>query len=71
MKKGNEAIPQVLVKWSHLPEASVTWEDLYVVKECFPGAVAWGHATSSAGGGVTHTREDTTEAGNLQYVTNV
>jgi len=32
VKKGNQAVPQVLVKWSRLPEASATWEDFYVVE---------------------------------------
>jgi len=63
VKKGSQAVPQVLVKWSHLPEASATWEDLYVVKAHFPDAVAWGQATSSDGGGVTSTVE---KAGNAQ-----
>ena len=52
VKKGNAAIPQVLIKWSKLPEASATWEDYNVVKECFPAALAWGLASSSAGGDV-------------------
>ena len=55
VKKGNQAVPQVLVKWSHVPEASATWEDLYVIKARFPDAVAWAQATSSTGGGVTST----------------
>jgi len=57
VKKGNHTVPQVLVQWSNLPAASATWEDLNVVKGQFPDAVAWGQATSSAGGGVTHTEE--------------
>jgi len=28
VKKGNSAVPQVLVKWSKLPATSSTWEDL-------------------------------------------
>ena len=63
VKKGNQAVPQVLVKWSRLTEASATWEDFYVVKERFPGAVAWGQATSSAGGGVTPIVETGTTEG--------
>jgi hypothetical protein len=57
VKKGNSAVPQVLVKWSNLPAASATWEDWYVIKQCFPSTVAWGQATSSAGGDVTHEEE--------------
>jgi len=52
VKKGNAVIPQVLIKWSKLPEASSTWEDYNVVKERFPVALAWGPASSSAGGDV-------------------
>ena len=52
VKKGNKAIPQVLLKWTHLPESSATWEDYYVVKQRFPDAVAWGQATSEGGGNV-------------------
>jgi hypothetical protein len=33
VKKGNQAIPQVKVKWVNIPEASATWEDYYVVKQ--------------------------------------
>lgn len=53
VKKGSRAIPQVLIKWTALPETSATWEDYYVVKARFPTAVAWGQATSEAGGDVT------------------
>ena len=51
VKKGNAAIPQVLIKWSKFPEASATWEDYNVVKERFPAALAWGLASSSVGWG--------------------
>jgi hypothetical protein len=27
VKKGNEAMPQVCVKWAELPKESATWED--------------------------------------------
>lgn len=40
VKKGNTAIPQVLVKWSRLPDASATWEDYYVLRARFPDAAA-------------------------------
>lgn len=49
VKKGNQAVPQVLIKWSNLPSQAATWEDFYVVKERFPDAVAWGQATSEGG----------------------
>ena len=53
VKKGNNAIPQVLIKWTKLPPASATWEDFYVVKHHFPQALAWGQASSSRGEDVT------------------
>ena len=53
VKKGNRAIPQVLVKWANIPQASATWEDLYVVMRRFPTCLAWGQASSAAGGDVT------------------
>lgn len=50
VKKGNHAIPQVLIKWCKLPAEAATWEDLYVVRQRFPEAVAWEQETSVAGG---------------------
>jgi hypothetical protein len=50
VKKGNTAIPQVLLSWIGLPATSTTWEDYYVVKQRFPNALAWGQASSLAGG---------------------
>ena len=52
VKKGNTTIPQVLIKWSNLPEASATWEDYNVLRARFPAAAAWGQAGPSAGGAV-------------------
>jgi hypothetical protein len=51
VKKGNTAIPQVLIKWRHMPATSATWEDWYVVQARFPSAVAWGQETTPTGGG--------------------
>lgn len=53
VRKGNHAVPQVLVKWSHLPESAATWEDFYVVQKRFPSALAWGQASSQGAGDVT------------------
>lgn len=53
VKKGNNAIPQVFVKWSGLPSTSATWEDYNVLRVRFPDAPAWGQAGSSAEGVVT------------------
>ena len=49
IKKGNTAVPQVLLTWTGLPEHSTTWEDYHVVKKCFPSAPAWGQAEPSWG----------------------
>lgn len=40
VKKGNQAITQVLVKWLNLPDDSATWEDWNVVTQKFPDAAA-------------------------------
>jgi len=55
VKKGNNAIPQVLVTWSGLPKSTATWEDYHVLRARFPHAPAWGQARSPGGGGVTAT----------------
>jgi len=52
VKKGNKAIPQVLLKRTSLPESSATWEDYYIVKHRFPNDVAWRQATTEGGGNV-------------------
>ena len=49
VKKGNHAIPQVLIQWTTLPPTSATWEDFYVIKQRFPQALAWGQASSPGG----------------------
>ena len=53
VKKGNHAIPQVLIKWTTLSPASATWEDFYVVQKRFPQALAWGQASSPGAASVT------------------
>jgi hypothetical protein len=42
VKRGNEAITQVLIQWSELPSSSATREDYYVLRDRFPTAAAWG-----------------------------
>lgn len=37
-----------------MPAEAATWEDFYVVRSRFPSSVAWGQATSAAGGDVRH-----------------
>lgn len=53
VKKGNNAAPQVLIKWSGLPADAATWEDWEILKVRFPAVLAWGQATISPGGSVT------------------
>jgi hypothetical protein len=48
MKKGNQAIVQVLIKWK-LPEEMATWEDWDTLKTIFPDVLTWGQASSSPG----------------------
>lgn len=48
--KGNQVVPQVLVRWSSVLVESSTWEDYYVVKTPFPEAHAWGQADTEARG---------------------
>lgn len=57
VKKGNHAIPQVLVQWDKVPKEAAKWEDFHVVQTKFPNAVAWGQATSVAGESVVPTLE--------------
>jgi hypothetical protein len=49
VKKGNMAVPQVLVKWSQFPAAAATWEDLCVAQKRFPSASTWGQVTAEGG----------------------
>jgi hypothetical protein len=58
VKKGNVAIPQVKIKWTHLPEAAATWEDYNIIKTRFPSSAAWGQAGSSVGGYVTNAPQE-------------
>jgi len=48
VKKGNSAVPQVLVKWSQLPVTSAMWEEFYVLQKAFPAASAWGQGCGQA-----------------------
>jgi hypothetical protein len=46
-------VPQVLVRWSYLPEELCTWEDEVPLRQQFPRAPAWGQAGSKGGGDAT------------------
>jgi hypothetical protein len=37
-KKGNQAVTQVLIRWSSLPASFATWEDYNVIKQRDPEA---------------------------------
>jgi hypothetical protein len=41
VRKGNAAVPQVLIQWAHLPTEEATWEDYHVVKNKYPDAAIW------------------------------
>lgn len=74
VKKGNNAVPQVLIKWTKLPTASPTWEDWYVIKERFKSATAWGQAAAEEGGDVVPHVENATatvETENRDYASHV
>jgi ribosomal protein L21E len=74
VKKGNNAVPQVLIKWTKLPIALATWEDWYVIKERFKSAAAWGQAAAEEGGDVVPQVESATatvETENKDYAIHV
>jgi hypothetical protein len=52
VKKGSRAVPQVLIRWSHIPADATTWEDYYVLRQRYPDALAWGQTSM---GGRCHT----------------
>jgi hypothetical protein len=53
VKKGNAALPQMLIKWKNLPEDAATWEDWNTLKSRFPEVLAWGQASVHEGEPVT------------------
>jgi hypothetical protein len=58
VKKGNEAIPQVKIKWLGLPDVATSWEDWYMLLKRFSEVSSWGQDGSPSGGGVmTGTKE--------------
>ena len=54
VKKGNAAIPQVLVQWRTLSPASVMWENYNVLKQRFPEVDLAEGDPSQEGANVTH-----------------
>jgi hypothetical protein len=53
VKKGNAAIPQIRVQWSHLPADHTTWEDYHVLRHRFPMASIWAEDSSQGEENVT------------------
>lgn len=53
----NTTIPQVLVKWLHLPIDLSKWEDEEALHQEFPRAPAWGQAMSRGRGQVSDKRK--------------
>jgi hypothetical protein len=50
VKKGNAALPQVLIKWTGLPEDTTIWENSDTLKHQFPTILTWGQVNASGGG---------------------
>jgi hypothetical protein len=53
VKKGNAALPQVLIKWKNLPDDAATWENWEALKVKFPCVLTWGQVSSAGEGTVT------------------
>jgi hypothetical protein len=53
VKKGNAAVPQIRVQWSHIPPEHTTWEDYHVLRTRFPEAAIWEGDLSRGGDNVT------------------
>jgi hypothetical protein len=51
MTSGDQPVLQGLVKWSGMPEALSTWENLEALCHRFPLAPTWGQVVSQEGGG--------------------
>ena len=58
-------IPQVLVRWSYLPDTLSTWEDEEPLQQQFPRAPAWGQAGSKGGRDVIDGTTTTTADGEI------
>lgn len=57
----NKEIPQLLIKWSSWPVELATWENEDSIKQRFPGAEAWGQASSQGEENVRKREEDITQ----------
>jgi hypothetical protein len=55
MTQGDRPSLQGLIKWSGMPEALATWEDLEALRLRFPSAPTWGQVASEEGGNVSST----------------
>ncbi|KAK6162149.1 hypothetical protein DH2020_001990 [Rehmannia glutinosa] len=36
VKRNNTGVPQVLIRWAHLPVEEATWEDYYAITQAYP-----------------------------------
>jgi hypothetical protein len=55
MTMGDRPVLQGLVKWTGMPEALATWEDLEALCQRFPLAATWGQVASQEGENVSNT----------------
>jgi Chromo (CHRromatin Organisation MOdifier) domain len=39
IKRDNVAVPQILIKWTNLPQKDASWEDYDSIKQRFPNAI--------------------------------
>ena len=53
VRRGNDSVVQVLIRWNDSTEDMATWEDKETLKQLFPRAPAWGQAVSKGGGVVS------------------
>ncbi|WVZ83697.1 hypothetical protein U9M48_030818 [Paspalum notatum var. saurae] len=56
--RGVDTVPQVLVRWSHMPASLATWEDAEALQQQFPRAAAWGHPAIQEEGNVSNSVEE-------------
>jgi hypothetical protein len=52
IQHGGRAVPQVLVSWAHSDPTAMTWEDMAVLCQRYPDALAWEQSSPEGGGHV-------------------